>query len=216
MSNLILYSYWRSSCSYRVRIALHLKKLDFEYRPVHLVREGGEQHSAAYAALNPSEEVPCLVHEGRALSQSMAILQYLDHLQPSPRLFPKDPWQAAQVLALAESINTGIQPIQNLSVLQEIDTLYKAGPSGKASWAAHWIQRGFEALEKKLVHTAGTFAFGDRVSVVDAFLVPQVYNANRFKLDMSQFPAIDAVNAHCMSLEAFQKAEPAQQPDAVV
>ncbi|CAM2066974.1 maleylacetoacetate isomerase [Sulfidibacter corallicola] len=213
MAEFQLYSYYRSSCSYRVRIALQLKRLPFVYQAVHLVREGGEQRQPDYLKLNPMGQVPCLIHDGKALAQSMAIIEYLDRVAPTPRLFPEDPWQAAQVRELCEHVNTGIQPIQNLKVLQRIERDYGASGANKVAWAKAWIEMGFEALEHALTTTAGLCSFGDEVTAADLFLVPQVYNADRFKVDMTAFPTIARINEHCLALEAFQKAEPANQPD---
>ena len=213
MSDLILYSYWRSSCSYRVRIALHLKGLDFEYRAVHLVKDGGEQKKADYLSLNPMGEVPCLVHKGHNLSQSMAIIEYLE-LFPNPSLLPTDPVDACRVRQICEHINTGIQPIQNLKVLQEIDRRFNVGGEGKAAWAGDWIARGFESLEKRVAQTAGTYCFGDTITAADLFLIPQVYNANRFSLDMDRYPTLKRINETCLEHDAFIKAEPSCQPDA--
>ncbi len=212
MANLILYSYWRSSCSYRVRIGLYLKDLVFEYRPVHLVRGG--QHQAAYRALNPMAQVPCLVHGDRSLGESMAILDYLDGLREEPPLFPKDPWTGARVRQLCEMINAGIQPIQNLSVLKELKKRFGAGPEAVTAWVVDWINRGFQALERKIAETAGTFAVGDRVTAVELFLVPQVYNANRYGVEMTRFPFLQRIDEACRNLPAFQKADPSCQPDA--
>ena len=214
MADPILYSYWRSSCSYRVRIAAFLKKVAFEYRDVHLVRDGGEQKKADYLALNPMGQVPLRVQDGHQVGQSMAIIQLLEQLAPQPALFPADPFERAQVVALCEDINTGIQPVQNLSVMQYVDQQYEVGGEGKAAWASHWIDKGFVALEAKLAKTAGVYAFGDQVSAVDCFLVPQVYNAVRFKLDMDRFPTIKRVNETCLAEEAFKQAHPDSQPDA--
>jgi maleylacetoacetate isomerase len=210
----ILYSYYRSSCSYRVRIALHLKKIDFEYKPIHLVQNGGEQHSDAYRELNPRSEVPFFITEKAKLSQSMAIIKYIDdnHTE-DPKLFPADSLQNAKCLELCEMINTGIQPIQNLKVLQYLVDEYKADDSKKQEWCQHWISKGFEALEVYLSKTAGKYSLGNDISAVDCFLIPQVYNAERFHISIGRFPTIEKINKNCMEIEAFQKAEPSKQPD---
>lgn len=214
MDELVLYSYYRSSCAYRVRIALHLKKLDFEYRPIHLVREGGEQRKVEYLKLNPMAQVPFLIHNSKGISQSMAILEYLDTCFPDHRLFPEVPYDAALVRQLCETINSGIQPLQNLSVLMALDERFQAGDQGKKEWSHHWISKGFAAFERMLASTAGQFCFGDQITAADVLLAPQIYNANRFQVDLTQFPVISQVWARCRVHEAFVAAEPERQIDA--
>ena len=214
MADLKLYSYYRSSCSYRVRIGLHLKGLSFEYIPVHLLNRGGEQHLASYRSLNPRREVPTLIHGEFHLSQSMAILEYLDAICPKPRLFPVDHRQRSRVLQFCEMINSGIQPIQNLSVLQELQDRFKADQRDIQSWCAAWIVRGFEGMEKMLESTAGTHCFSGELTAADLFLIPQVYNAKRFKVNMAKFPIIKRVYNRAMDMEAFQLADPSRQIDA--
>ncbi len=215
MSELILYSYWRSSCSYRVRIALNLKELEYEYREVHLIRDGGEQRKPDYLALNPKGEVPCLIHRGKPLSQSMAIIEYLQKaFSYKLSLFPANPWEGARVRQLCEMVNAGIQPMQNLSVLQELDQRFQTGAEGQADWARHWIDRGLQALESAVKITGGRYCFGDEISAADLFLVPQIYNALRYNLDLNAYPTLKRINETCLALEAFQRAEPSRQPDA--
>lgn len=211
----ILYSYYRSSCSYRVRIALNIKEIDYDYRSVHLVKEGGEQFKPEYVELNPKSEVPLLIHEGVEISQSMAIIDYLDRSFEGINLFPKKDHKRAKCIELCEIINSGIQPLQNLKVLKEIVSRFKLDEAEKKQWGQFWIEEGFHALEKNLAKTAKTFSLGDKVSAVDCFLVPQVYNANRFGIDMDRFPTIKKVNEHCLSMKEFIDAAPEQQEDAV-
>lgn len=213
MTNPILYSYWRSSCSYRVRIALALKGMDYDYRAVHLVKEGGEQKLPDYVAMNPMAQVPTLIHGDVTLTQSMAILQYLEAVGPEPRLLPSDPAQQALVLSLCEDINSGMQPIQNLSVLQYLDATYQIGGAGKVAWCQHWIAKGFAAFEQRLAKTAGVYAVGDTPTLVDCLLIPQIYNGVRFEVDMDQFPTLARVNETCLGLPAFKQAHPDHQPD---
>ena len=174
MTEMILYSYWRSSCSYRVRIALYLKEIPFEYRAVHLVRHGGEQHGESYRRLNPLAEVPCLIHGDFTLTQSMAILGYLDRLKAEPALFPDDPRQEARVIQLCEIVNAGTQPLQNSAVLKALGERYAQEMEGRIDWARHWIGRGLAALEAKVRETAGRFCVGDRLTAVEVKLGPTV------------------------------------------
>lgn len=214
MSDIVLYSYWRSSCSYRVRIVLELKGLTFDYHAVHLVRDGGEQHKEAYRAVNPSGQVPALVHQGQTLTQSVAIVEYLEAVFPEPRLYPRDPFEAARARQLCEMINAGIQPLQNLAVLQSLEQRFDCDAAEKAAWSRHWMAPVFAALERTLEQVAGVFSLGDEPSVVDAFLIPQIYNARRFELDMSPYPLLTRIDEACRGLAAFSRAEPAAQPDA--
>lgn len=208
-----LYSYFRSSAAYRVRVALNLKNLDYEYVPVHLLNDGGEHRKESFKELNPMGQLPALETKDGVLNQSMAILQYLDEINPSPKLFPNDAFQKAEVIEICEIVNSGIHPIQNLSVMQHIDQKFSVGGPGKVEWAHHWIDRGFQGLEKKLEKTAGEYAYGDELTAADLLIVPQVYNANRFKVDMNQYPTIARVEENCLKLEAFKKSEPGSQPD---
>ncbi|ATB43273.1 maleylacetoacetate isomerase [Cystobacter fuscus] len=211
-----LHGYWRSSSSWRVRIALNLKGLSYEYVPVHLVKDGGEQHSEAYRALNPLRTVPMLefTEGGRVhhLSQSLAILEYLEERHPSPALLPADPLLRARVRMLSEVVNSGIQPLQNLSVLQRIKAEWKGDDK---AWAAHWIDRGLGAFQAMAQETAGRYCVGDSVSFADACLVPQLYSARRFGVDLQPYGLLTRVEAACASLPAFQAAHADRQPDAV-
>jgi maleylpyruvate isomerase len=210
-----LFGYWRSSSAWRVRIALAHKGLPFETHPVHLVRDGGEQHSPAYRAINPMEEVPTLeVEEGgrpRRLSQSLAIIGYLERIAPSPALIPADPFAAARAWQLAEMVNAGIQPLQNSAVLQRVKNELRGD---EQAWARHFIRRGLAALEALAPDTAGRFLVGDAVSVADVCLVPQLYNARRYGLDVGPYPTLLAVEKSCVGLPAFADSHPDRQPDA--
>lgn len=186
--------------------------MDYEYRPVHLVKEGGQQFSADFQKLNPKGEVPLYLDGSITLSQSMAIIQYIDQKFSGAKLFPeKDNY--FKCLELCELINSGIQPIQNLAVTKYLQSEFHMEQSQTVKWMAHWIHRGFIALEKKLQSKAGGFCMGDTISAADLFLVPQVYNANRFKIDMEEFPIIKKINDHCIEIDAFKKAAPEAQPD---
>ena len=230
---LILKGYWRSSATWRVRIALHLKELDFTYVPIHLVRNGGEQHLDSFKQQNPLAQVPVLeVYPDEksdqrltphsrpdtldssspyVLTQSMAMVDWLDALKPSPRLFPIDPWQRAQVIQRAEVINSGTQPLQNLAVLQWVEQRYQGN---KLEWGKRYIEKGLNALEHLCKHEHTPFLVGDQPSMADLCLIPQLYNARRFKLDLKAFPRLCEIESNCQTLDAFYKAHPDQQTDA--
>lgn len=214
--DLVLYSYWRSSAAYRVRIALNLKQLPYTLRPVHLVRDGGEQHAEAYRRLNPQELVPTLLHGERVFTQSLAIVEYLDETWPEPPLLPAGPRERARARALAGVVACDIHPIGNLSVLQYLDRECGMPRVEREQWSRHWIERGFAAFEALLREdtSRGRFCCGESPGLADICLVPQVYNAHRWGVDMARFPAIGEVHAACQELEAFQKAAPEAQPDA--
>jgi maleylpyruvate isomerase len=205
-----LWGYWRSSATWRVRTALGLKSLAYEYVPVHLVQDGGQQYADAYRAQNPLQQVPVVEIDGQRLAQSLAICEYLDVVQPTPRLFPGDPYLRARAWQLAEIVNSGIQPLQNLSVLKRLDA---SGLSSK-EWAAHWIGKGLGALEAETKETAGRYSIGDAVSVADVCLVPQLYNARRFGVALEAFPTLVRIEGECQNIAAFAAAHPDRQPDA--
>lgn len=214
---LTLYGYWRSSAAYRVRIALNLKGLAYRHVPVHLVREGGEQHGDAYRALNPQGLVPLLVDEengGVRIAQSLAILEYLDEIFPVPAILPGEPAQRAAVRALALHIACEVHPLDNLRVLQYLGRELGVSEEGRNAWYRHWVAQGLAAVEQGLVAYGETFSLGKRPGYLEACLVPQVYNARRFDCDLDAYPRILALTARCEALEAFQQAAPDAQPDA--
>lgn len=211
MTSLTLYSYYRSSCSYRARIGLHLKNISFHYQAVHLLKEGGEQFHKDFQEMNPFSQVPCLKHGEKVLNQSLPILLYLEELQPEPALLPKNSFQRAEILSFCEMINSGIQPLQNLSVLKYVETEMQ---SDKKAWAKHWIQKGLFICETFLKPRAKSFSFGETPGLADCFLIPQIYNAKRFDINMKEFPTLERVNESSLSVPAFQKALPENQPDA--
>lgn len=213
MSEFILYGYFRSSASHRVRIAMNVKNLNYDYKAVHLINNGGEQYSEEYKKLNPSEQVPTLIHNGRALGQSMAIVQYLDEVAPNPRLFPIDAFEKARVIQFCEIINSGIQPLHNLAVTNQLQKLGMS-ESNKDEWVVHAIHKGLAAMERFLRDTAGTYSFGGKVTAADAFLVPQVFSAIRFKATPENYPTVMRVFENCSMLDSFRRAEPMKQPDA--
>lgn len=212
MSDVKLFNYWRSSASYRVRIALHFKAIPFEYIPVDLA--GGAQLGDAYAAVNPARAVPALVIDGHTLSESMAILEYLDETRPLSPLHPRKAVDRAQVRRLAELVNSGIQPYQNLHLLKRLRTEFGADDARVQAWAGHYNRAGLEKLEALFQQTAGRCSFGDDVTLADLCLVPQTYSARRFGVDPSEFPTVARVERHLLALPAFAAAHPNAQPDA--
>jgi maleylpyruvate isomerase len=210
-----LYGYWRSSCSWRVRIGLAFKMQPFSYLAVHLLRDGGQQKAEPYTSLNPMQSVPLLEVEdgGRVLliAQSMAILEYLEERWPQPPLLPQDRIARAQVRQAAEIVNSGIQPFQNTSVQRRVK--HELHGDEKA-WARHFITHGLTALESLLKTTSGRYSVGDHVSLADCFLVPQLYHARRYEVDLATLPTLTRVEAACAALPAFQTAHADQQPDA--
>jgi maleylacetoacetate isomerase len=203
-----------------VRIALAFKGLGYEYKAVHLVKEGGQQLKDEYAVLNPMKEVPTLVIDGHVLTQSTAIVEYLEETRPEPALLPKDAYTRAIVRAVCNIIANDIQPIGNLRVLSHVASL--AAPAGdkaaagsaKTAWAKHWISRGFAGLETLLAAHAGAFCVGDTFTLADAFLMPQVYNAVRFNVDLSGFPTIERLARALGDHPSVKAAHPSAQPDA--
>lgn len=211
-----LYSYWRSSAAYRVRIALNLKGLDCQIVPVHLVKDGGEQNAPGYRAVNPQGLVPALQHGQRLVRQSMAIIEYLDETFADRPLLPATARERARVRGLAQVIACDMHPLGNLRVLQYLEREFKATPEQREAWIRHWLALGFEALETLLTESpsTGEFCEGDHAGLADCLLVPQLYNARRFGLDLTPFPTVRHIEAHCLALEAFQRASPEAQPDA--
>jgi len=208
-----LYSYFRSSAAYRVRIALNLKNLPYEMAFIHLTKDGGHQRKPDYVAINAQMRVPALVlSSGEVLTQSLAIIEYLDEIQPEPPLLPADALARAKVRALSQIVACDIHPIDNLVVLQYLKrTLNHAQPEIDA-WYQHWITEGFKAIEAMIA--PGPYAFGSHVTLADICLIPQVFNARRLKTPLDAFPKIVGVETACLKLAAFDKARPENQPDA--
>ena len=209
-----LYTYFRSSAAFRVRIALNLKGLDYEPAFVHLAR--GEHREPAYAAINPQGLVPALIDDGQLLTQSLAIMEYLDEKFPSPPLLPKDLAGRARARSIAMLVACEIHPLNNLRVLRYLTKEFGRSEEEKNSWYRHWIHDGLAKLEADLQKTpgGGRFCVGDAPTVAECCLVPQIFNARRFDCDTARAPAVMRVFDECMKLEAFQKAQPSQQPDA--
>ncbi|MEK7356237.1 MAG: maleylacetoacetate isomerase, partial [Bdellovibrionota bacterium] len=209
-----LYSYFRSSASYRVRIALNVKNIAFDYRPVHLLNNGGEQHTDEYRKVNPSREVPTLVHNGKPLGQSVAIIDYLDHVKPEPRLFPEDHYERALVLQACEIVNSGVQPLHNLRVLDLLQKRFGTDQAARDAWAGHWIEYGLKSLETFLAPRAGSYCFGERITAADCFLMPHIANAERFKVSLDPYPTLSRLRTIASKTEAIVRASPDAQPDS--
>jgi maleylpyruvate isomerase len=211
-----LYSYFRSSASYRVRIALNLKNLPYDYLPVHLVRDGGEQLKPDYRKVNADGIVPTLVDGDEVLPQSLAIIEYLEETHPQPPLLPAAPADRAYVRSLALQVACEIHPLNNLRVLKYLKHELGVNDEQKDAWYRHWVEAGFTALEQQLAGSArtGTLCFGDTPTLADACLVPQVFNAQRFKVDIAPFPTIQRIWEHAAQIDAFARAAPGVQPDA--
>ena len=213
--HLRLYSYWRSSAAYRVRIGLNLKGLAYETVPVHLVRDGGEQHGPAFRQINPQGRVPVLEHGRRILRQSVAILEYLDETWPTPALLPSGSRDRQRVRAIAQAVTCDIHPLNNLCVQQYFEHTWHVPQAERDSWMQYWICDGFAAIEAMINdHPAtGRYCEGDTPTLADCCLIPQVYNARRFSVDMGAFPTIARIEQACLALPEFDAARPERQPD---
>jgi len=208
-----LYIYFRSSASYRVRIALNLKGLDYETVAVHLVK--GEQRAAGYLALNPAGLVPALVEDGQVLTQSLAILEYLDEVHPEPPLLPGGAAERARIRAIAQTIACEIHPLDNLKVLKYLKHTLRVDEEAKDAWYRHWVEEGLATVEALLADPrTGAFCHGDTPTLADCCLVPQIFNAQRFACRLDHVPTVMRIYQRCMTLEPFQRAAPGAQPDA--
>jgi maleylacetoacetate isomerase len=216
MERLVLYSYWRSSAAYRVRIGLNLKQLGYETLPVHLLRDGGEQHAQGYRETNPQRLVPVLQHGHRMLRQSLAILEYLDEVWPEPALLPATARGRQRVRALAQLIACDVHPLNNLRVLQYFEREWNVPQPERDAWARHWIVQGLDAFEQLLADNPATSEFSDghAPTIADCCLIPQLYNARRFGVDLAPYPTLVRIEAACLALPAFDDARPERQPDA--
>lgn len=211
-----LYSYWRSSAAYRVRIALNLKKLNYEIVPVHLLEDGGQQRTADYRKIQPQALVPALLHGNRALRQSLAIIEYLDETWPDPPLLPATARDRARARAIAQAIACDIHPLHNLRVLQYFEQEWGVPLPERENWVRNWICGGLDAVESMLAEhlSTGTFCDGERPGLPDCCLVPQVYTARRFSIGLENYPTIQRIHDACMRLPEFDLARPERQPDA--
>lgn len=210
-----LYTYFRSSAAYRVRIALNLKGLVPEMIPVHLVRNGGEQLSSAYRELNPNAVVPTLIDGQATINQSLAIIEYLDEVYPQVRILPQDPVSRAQVRAIALTIACDIHPLQNLRVLKYLKQQFDASEEQRNDWYRHWVVNGLASVEEMVASLGeNAFCFGETPTLADICLIPQLSNARRVSADLSAMPNLLRIEANCERLAAFRDAAPARQPDA--
>ncbi len=208
-----LYDYWRSSAAYRVRIALNLKRLEYESVSVDLA--AGEQQRGEYLEINPQGRVPALVHDGRLLYQSLSIIDYLDSVFEQPRLVPSEPGARARVNALAQVVACDMHPLNNSRVLAYLGNEMAVDPRRRQQWYCHWIATGFDALETLLNHDeTGKFCHGETPTLADICLVPQIYNARRFACNLDGYPTIRRIESSCLELDAFHRAVPERQPDA--
>ncbi|KAH8367322.1 hypothetical protein KR200_006417, partial [Drosophila serrata] len=204
----ILYSYWSSSCSWRVRIALYLKDISYEIKPTSLIKTiSNHAYTPEYLEVNPMQQVPALKIDGHSLCESVAIMHYLEQTCPQPALLPQDPLARAKVNEIVQLICSGIQPLQNTGVLEGV------GKDKSLEWAQHWISRGFRGLERILSQSAGKYCVGNELTMADICLVPQVHNARRFKVDLSPYPTIVRLDKELLELEAFKSTHPFKQPD---
>lgn len=209
-----LYSYWRSTTSFRVRAALNLKGVAYETVAVDLV--AGDQAASDYAAINPGKGVPTLVlDDGTVLTQSMAILDYLDAVHPQPRLIPEDPIARAKVMAVAHTVAVDIHPVNNLRLIGQLKSRFGASPDQATDWMCHWMREGFTAVEA-LLPPSDAFAFGDAPNIADICITAQVYNARRWGLDLAAFPDITRIEQLCLNSPAIAGAHPDNQPDGYV
>jgi len=215
-SDLTLYSYFRSSAAFRVRIALGLKGLKADMRFVHLLKDGGQQHADAYGVLNPQHLVPTLISNGHIMTQSLAILEYLDEEVPEPPLLPQGPLARARVRRIALSIACDIHPLSNLRVLRYLRHTLNADDQARIGWQMHWMAEGFGALETLLAHdpATGDFCHGDAPTLADICLVPQLTNARRIQMDLAPYPTLLRIEESAYRLPAFVAARPENQPDA--
>jgi len=211
MAEFILHNYFRSSTSYRARIALNYKNIPFEYKAVHLLK--GEQFSPEYRKLNPIGGIPTLIHNGKVIPDSYAIIEYLEEIAPTPPLLPKDPYIRARIRQVCEIVNSSMHPMGNLKVLRHLEETMGYTQEQKDIWVQYWGHIGLDALEKNLQEFAGIYSFGDTITMADLFIVPQIVTCQRFKIDTGKYKLLTKIFDNCQKLEAFVKAHPFRQPD---
>lgn len=211
-----LYSYWRSSAAYRVRIALNIKNIAHEIIPIHLVKDGGEQHKKDYRQLNPQGLVPTLIDGDITLTQSFSILEYLEEKIPSPAILPNNLHDRAFARQLAQIITSDTHPLNNLRVLQYLTDTLEISESQKNTWYRHWITEGLSSVEALLAvcRTSGPYCLGEQLSIADICLIPQLYNAHRYKIPLDDWPLLAQIETHCLQLDEFITAQPEKQVDA--
>jgi|AntRauTorcE11897_2_1112592.scaffolds.fasta_scaffold00336_6 maleylacetoacetate isomerase len=218
MSNYKLYSYWRSSSSYRVRIALNYKEVEFETIPVHLINNGGEQNAPEYKALNPMASVPTLIDGDFTLTQSCAILEYIEEKYPRPPLLPEDPQARAFIRQIVNLISCDIHPLNNLRVLTALTNEFDLNQAQKTLWYGKWVEQGLTALEKMITGSSyyskgSPYCTGEEITFAEVCLIPEIYNARRFEIDLSSYPTLTKIEQNCLLHPAFTEAGPEQQPD---
>jgi len=213
---LALYTYFRSSAAYRVRIALNLKGLDADHRFIHLLKDGGQQHGEAYRAINPQQLIPTLIDNGHAIGQSLAIVEYLEETHPEPPLLPKGALARARVRQIAYAVACDIHPVNNFRVLQRLKRNFAATEDQRADWQKHWIALGFTAIESLLANApeTGVYCHGDAPSLADICLIPQMANARRVNLDLAPYPTLTRIEQSALANPAFAAAQPKEQRDA--
>lgn len=211
MSTLVLYNYFRSSTSYRVRLALHHKGLDFEYKAINLLKN--EQRSPEYLQLNPLGGVPTLIHNGKVIPESLAIVEYLDEVFPEHPLLPPDAYLRSRIRQVCEVVNSFMHPMGNLKTLKHLEIKHGYTQEQKEEWMGYWLPQGLETLESILQEFSGKYCFGDAITMADIFVVPQILTCQRFKVDISKYAVLNKINENCLKLPAFQKAHPFRQAD---
>lgn len=209
----VLYSFWRSSCSYRVRIALNLKSIEHIIKPVDILKKDADHLSDEYGKINPMQKIPALLIDGRTIVESLNIMHYLEETRPKQLLMPTDAYQRAKVREICEMIQSGIQPLQNVGLLNHLE--YLVGKEKRLEWAQYWIERGLQAVEKSLTACAGKYSVGDEITLADCCLIPQIFNARTYKVDLQPFPTIVRIDKLVETHPAFVAAHPFKQPDCI-
>jgi maleylacetoacetate isomerase len=213
MNNFVLYNYYRSSTSYRTRSLLYYKNINFEYVPVHLMNNGGEQHTTNYKKMNPMSEVPTLQHGEKSIGQTLAIFEYLDAIVPNPSVFPQDPFLRAKTIQICETISCALHPFSNLKVLAYLSGNLKLTDSQKNQWIQDWMTRGLTGLDQMVEQNNAKFSVTDTFTAADIFIMSQFFVADRYKVSTNQFASLNRIKKQCEGIECFKKAHPYRQPD---